>query len=131
MFCPNCGKEYRPGIVACPDCREVLVRERPRPSGSVEYVEYVTVLESGDSALLAVLSSMLDAAGIRCRVKSDKVQDLYGLGRLGSGFNLLAGIPKLQVEQGREEEARELLAAAERGEFSTTDEDVDSGGDDP
>jgi hypothetical protein len=59
--------------------------------------EPVTVLESGDAALLAVAKSLLEAAGIPFFAKGEGVQDLFAWGRFGTGFNPFVGPVRLQV----------------------------------
>ncbi len=75
----------------------------------LEPVALVTVLETGDPALLAVAKSLLEDAGIDFFAKGEGVQDLFGWGRFGTGFNPLIGAVKLQVAADDAEEARERL----------------------
>jgi hypothetical protein len=69
----------------------------------------ITVLESGDPALLAVAKSLLESADIECFAKGEGVQDLFAGGRLGTGFNPFAGPVQLQVAAEDAEEAKALL----------------------
>jgi len=111
MFCPQCGAEYRPGFDTCADCGVPLVHERPEASepepGSVAMV---TVLESSDTSEILMVRSLLEGAGIHCLARGERLQNLFGLGQWGTGFNLITGPVQLQVESAREREARELLA---------------------
>lgn len=114
MFCPSCKYEYVDGIIECPDCKVALVEnleaeKKPR----LEYVELVTVLATGDPALLAITKSILEGAGIKYFAKGERLQDLFGYGRLGPGFNPLTGPVKIQVACDDEETARELLKELE------------------
>ncbi|HWC74350.1 MAG TPA: DUF2007 domain-containing protein [Gemmatimonadales bacterium] len=70
----------------------------------------VTVFESGDFTLLALAKAALDEEGIRYVVEGEGVQDLFGLGRLGSGYNLITGAPRIRVSPENAERARELLS---------------------
>ena len=83
-----------------------LVSELP---GEPEYVELVTVLTSGDPAILAVARSMLEDAGIECLVKGEGLEDLFAAGRLGFGFNPAVGPIEIQVVKDDEQEAMEAL----------------------
>lgn len=74
-----------------------------------EQGNFVTVLSTGKQADIAVAKSILEAAGIRYFIKGEGVQDLFGYGRLGSGFNPITGPIKIQVSRSDEKEARELL----------------------
>ena len=101
MFCPECRAEYREGFYECSDCQVPLVSELPpkltpeRPAP----VHLVTVLETGDPALIALVKSLLEDGGIPYFARGEGVQDLLGLGRFGTdGF---------QVDRGDEKDARE------------------------
>lgn len=69
----------------------------------------ITVLESGDPALLAVAKSLLEAASIQYFAKGEGVQDLFGGGRFGTGFSPFTGPIQLQVAADDAEEAKALL----------------------
>ncbi len=71
--------------------------------------EPVTVLETGDPALLAVAKSLLEDAGIEFFAKGEGMQDLFAWGRTGTGFNPFIGPVQLQVAADAADEARELL----------------------
>ena len=70
--------------------------------------EPVTVLETGDPALLAVAKSLLEDANIPFFAKGEGIQDLFGAGRLG-GFNPITGPVELQVSADDAAEARSVL----------------------
>ena len=72
--------------------------------GSVEFVEFVTVMRIvDDPALLSFAESVLSDAGIVCRHRPDKVgvPSIFGMATMNRW--------NLQVEAGRVEEASELL----------------------
>src|SRR4030067_997538 len=97
MICPECGAEFIEGIHGCPDCRVPLVPAlppRPRP----EYVEYVTVLKTGNPIVLAMVKSILASAGIRHFVKGEVLQDLFR-----------GGAAEIRGGRDDEPEARNLL----------------------
>jgi len=107
MFCPTCGDEYQPGFDRCSDCGVALVQEKPElpePPGDL-----VTVLETGSQSLVAVAGSILDGAGIPYIARNDRLQNLFGWGSIGTGFNLAMGMVRVQVSPDREQEARTLL----------------------
>lgn len=74
-----------------------------KPSGPV------TVLESSDPGLLAVAKSLLEDANIEYFAKGEGVQDLFAVGRFGTGFNPFVGAIQLQVAAEDAEEAKTLL----------------------
>ena len=69
----------------------------------------VTVLESSDPGLLAVAKSLLEDANIEYFAKGEGVQDLFAVGRFGTGFNPFVGAIQLQVAAEDAEEAKTLL----------------------
>jgi hypothetical protein len=70
----------------------------------------VTVFESGDVALFALAKAALDDAGIRYVTQGEGLQDLFGIGRLGTGYNVITGPPTIRVAPEAAERAREILA---------------------
>jgi hypothetical protein len=71
--------------------------------------EPVTVLETGDPALLAVAKSLLEDAGIGFFAKGEGVQNLFGAGIVGTGFSPITGPVELQVSSDDAAEAQALL----------------------
>jgi Putative prokaryotic signal transducing protein len=130
MICPNpeCpGRtkepaEYREGVTRCRDCGTPLVEGDPEPD-TVEYEEFVSVLTIAEASLVPIVKSLLASENIRFFIKGEGVQDLFGPGRLGSGFNIITGPPVVYVEPDRAEEARELLAEVESSPEGADDDD--------
>lgn len=111
MFCPRCGDEYRPGFTRCSDCDVDLVENPPARIEDAEPLELITVLETGDQSMVAVARSVLEAANIPCIARNEKLQNLFGWGTIGTGYNVAMGPIRLQVLREDEEVARELLKA--------------------
>ncbi len=114
MICPECGSEYREGFFQCVDCEIPLVEgtaedlvHEPPPE-----LELVTVMETGDPALLAFAESLLVEAQIPYTKRGEQLQDLFAFGRLGTGYNPISGPAEVQVPREHEEAAREILASA-------------------
>ena len=108
MFCPKCGDEYQPGFTRCTDCDVPLVENLPAAAGPGPF-EMVTVLETGDQSLVAVAKSILEEAGIPCIARNEALQNLFGWGSIGAGFNAAMGPIRVQVLKEDEDVARELL----------------------
>ncbi|HEV8400568.1 MAG TPA: DUF2007 domain-containing protein [Gemmatimonadales bacterium] len=70
----------------------------------------VTVFESADLALLAMVKVELRQAGIRYVAQSEGLQDLFGVGRLFSAYNFVTGPPRIRVTPEDAEHARDLLS---------------------
>ncbi len=110
MFCPKCGDEFVPRIRECPDCRVPLATEAPpKPKFEPEFVELVTVLVTRDTGELLIAKSLLEAEGIRYLAKGEGLQNLFGCGSLGAGYNLLVGPIQLQVAAKDADDAKALL----------------------
>ena len=69
----------------------------------------VTVLCTADQGLIALAKSLLEEADIPCFAKGEGIQDLFGVGRAGTGFSIVAGPIELQVPADDADEARKLL----------------------
>ncbi len=128
MFCPACGGEYREGFTRCDDCDVDLVETLPPTS--VEHAGpggFETIFATGDPVLLLTAKSLLEEAGIPCITRGEGLQDLFALGRLGTGFNLVAGPMEVMVPGERRQEAAELLHEARLGEpAAESDEEAGS-----
>ncbi len=109
MFCPECGAEYREGVTGCADCNVGLVEQLPSEP-KIGWRELITVLETADENLVVVAKGILEGAGIPYLAKADRLQDLIGWGRFGSGFNIIVGPIQIQVPEEYVEAARALLA---------------------
>lgn len=108
MFCPKCRSEYEKGITFCKQCQTDLVDTLP-PEDELVYRELTTVFTTGDEGTIQIIKSILGEAGIPCYARSQGVQDLFALGRMGTGFNPITGPVEIQVPSDRAEEASQLL----------------------
>jgi len=80
-----------------------------KPATTVDMGDLVTVFESSDIALFAIAKSTLDTAGIRYITQAEGLQDLFGWGRLVSGYNFVTGAPRIRVIAEDAARARDLL----------------------
>ncbi len=125
-WCPECGREYPAGIVACRECRAVLADSPPGHEGDPVIVHRVPDAASG-----ALLCGVLEQAGIRAVLRSATIA---GYGAVRRDWTTEAW-GEILVPREEALEARTLLAgyllALERG-GQVRDEDVnDAGGDAP
>jgi Putative prokaryotic signal transducing protein len=109
VFCPKCGSEYRAGFQECADCGVPLVESVSASQPEQPEIQFVTVFESGDPALIALAQSLLDSAEIPFMTKGEGIQDLFGWGRMPGAFSVIAGPVQFQVNEEDVEEARALL----------------------
>jgi hypothetical protein len=87
MLCPDCGTEYRDGFVRCADCDVDLVPDLPSVPDERSQIQLTNVFETGDPAVMSVLETQLQEAGIDFTTSSEAFKDLYLGGRFG-GNNL-------------------------------------------
>jgi putative signal transducing protein len=126
MFCPECGGEYREGFTHCADCDVDLVADLPQaPTDPLHEVEMVTVLETGDPSELLFAESVLREAGIPFVKRGESLQELFALGRLGTGFNPIAGPILLQVPEEQADAAAQLLEEAMPDEPEEWDQEAE------
>ncbi|MFL6196829.1 MAG: putative signal transducing protein [Thermoanaerobaculia bacterium] len=125
MYCPECGGEYREGFFTCADCEVALVAELPpaaEPEGGAG-LGLVTVLTSGNPNEIAFADAVLRDAGIPVFKKGEGLQELFALGRLGVGFNPVAGPVFLQVPKEHAEQAARILEETELAELEDAEDD--------
>lgn len=76
----------------------------------------VTVYIPNDEAEHLTIVGLLESAGIKCYSKNAGVQNLFGAGQIGTGFNIAAGPIQIQVSEDTFERAKEIISE----EFSDT-----------
>ena len=109
--CPECNVEYIDTAIRCSDCAVELAlgpaipEEHPDP-------KIETIYATGDPALVALVKSLLEDAGIEYFTKGYEIQDLIGIGGLG-GQNYATGPVEFAVAGKDAPTARELLAHLE------------------
>lgn len=75
----------------------------------LNHEKLVPVYETGHDGVIAVVKSVLDEAQIKYLAEGEGVQDLFGVGVIGTGFNPVTGPVVFKVLPEDEEYARELL----------------------
>lgn len=75
----------------------------------LNHEKLVPVYETGHDGVIAVVKSILDEAQIKYLAEGEGVQDLFGVGVIGTGFNPVTGPVVFKVLPEDEEYARELL----------------------
>ncbi len=108
MTCPSCGSEFGGSPEACPGCG-VALAAAPGPPPNPD-IELVSIFRTGDAGLIPLAKSLLDSENIEYLVRGEAVQDLFGSGRLGAGYNIVTGPAEFVVRQADADRARALLA---------------------
>lgn len=108
MYCPSCGENFGGPVTECAECGVALTEARPGPPGDPT-IALTTVFAAGDPATLAVARSILDSAGIEYLVRGEGLQDLFGWGRFGTGYNMITGPAEFVVREDDAPSAREIL----------------------
>jgi hypothetical protein len=109
MNCPSCGEEVEAPATECAECGEPLADASPGPPPDPA-IRLTPVLRTGDAALVALAKSLLEGEEIEYLVRSEGVQDLFGAGRIGTGFSIIAGPVEFAVRDEDADRARALLA---------------------
>jgi hypothetical protein len=81
LLCPVCKYECVEGTKVCSTCGSQLVNELPTEDDKnlePEYVEYVTIMETRDPALIAFIKSIFQDANIKYFINGET---LLSLGR--------------------------------------------------
>jgi hypothetical protein len=103
------------GVTECADCEVPLV-DQPLAEPEHPEPDLVEVVETSDPALLPVLVSLLESAGITPVVEGDEVMGVLPLGHFGGGKWIADGRGLnvvVKVPRERAEEAQALLAEVE------------------
>lgn len=114
MICPKCSSEYREGFTRCSDCDVDLVEPPPaEPELQDPEMQLVKIYEGGNAAVLPLIESLLRDADIEFMTRGEALQDLFALGRFGTGGgNNPVGPVEFWVRAEDEAAARELLEGA-------------------
>ncbi len=75
--CPNCNYEYVEGIAMCPDCSSPLVKENDlQKFEELSEADWVLVYTSGDELEIGMLKGLLESAGLKVNILSQKDHNL-------------------------------------------------------
>lgn len=75
-----------------------------------EPLDLVTIIESSDPTLVALMKALLDEAEIQYLARGEALQNLFGVGQIGTGFNPLIGPVRIEVRRDQADAARALLS---------------------
>jgi hypothetical protein len=75
----------------------------------LDHERLVPIFETGHDGVIAIVKSMLDQAQIKYMVEGEGVQDLFGVGVIGTGFNPITGPVVFKVMPEDVNYAKELL----------------------
>jgi len=110
MFCPSCQTAFPDGTLQCSSCGVDLVSDTEDGIETTE--ELVALLSTPDVALLSVVKSVLDSAGIPYVVQGEEGLRTFPLGMTGGFFNPAAFAAVIRVRQRDYADARCLLVEA-------------------
>ena len=120
--CPKCGAEL---IVVHSPAADVRPSEESRRPPVIE-TALVSVLQTADEGLIALVKSLFEAEGIDYFLKGEGLQDLLGWGRIAGGFNYVVGPADFLVRENDADRARGLLAdlRSDNDAAAQSDDDV-------
>ena len=111
VICPRCRTEYREGFTHCNDCDvDLIAPPPPAPPDERPQIELLQVFEAGNPAIIPIVESLFDDAGIDYMTSAEGLQDLFGWGRFGGTYNFVIGPIRFFVRREDEEAARAILA---------------------
>lgn len=82
----------------------------PTEKDLVNDSKLVTVYIPNNEAEHLAVVGILSSAGIPCYSKNAGVQNLFGAGQIGTGFNILTGPIQIQVAENAVENAKEIIS---------------------
>ncbi len=128
MWCPKCGEKFPNYFKICPDCQIDLTDQRPGPEPTPDE-ELVRVFVATDEALVELAKSLLEGESIEYLERGSRLQDLFGWGRFGTGYNYIVGPVEFWVCADQSDKARACLEGLEKSvpEDGAPQEDADQG----
>lgn len=72
-------------------------------------IRWVKVWQARDLGEVAFVKSLLEGEGIPYSTSGERAQNLFGVGSVGLGYNILTGPVQFEVPEIYESSARELL----------------------
>ena len=80
-----------------------------------EQLPFLIVPFTGGQESVALAQCMLDSTGVWYRVRNERLQDLFGAGRLFTRYNYVVGPVEFVVHESDADFVRELLSVIENG----------------
>jgi hypothetical protein len=108
MWCTKCGEKFPHYYRVCPDCQVDLTDKRPGPAPTPD-VELVRVFVADDEALVGLAKALLEGENIEYLERFSRLQDLFGWGRFGTGYNYIVGPVEFWVRADEAEKATACL----------------------
>lgn len=96
------------------------------PDRSEPQSDLVCIFRTGEESLIAIVKSILDGEEIPYLARGADLQDLFGVGLIGAGFNIVVGSVDFLVHRDDVERARAALDAF-RQSFMGQDSESEDG----
>ncbi len=129
VWCPACGEKFPFYFRVCPKCQVELTDQRPGPAPTPNE-ELVRVFVATDEALVELAKSLLEGESIEYLERFRGLQDLFGWGRFGTGYNYIVGPVEFWVCAHEADHARACLEGLEESVPESTvpsDDDPEQG----
>jgi len=114
QLCPRCGAELAPATE-----EEVAAANRPKLPD-----DFVCAAHLVGAAQVALAKSLLDSAGIEFFLTNEITEDLFGVGEMFTGWNLVTGGVGAWVHADDAADTAELLAALAPDQPPAKDEET-------
>ncbi len=111
MVCPNCGVPYAQTSAPVNATKTVcqICKSEVKDTENSYSCRFVTVYVPRNESEHLAAQALLESAHIDFFSKNFTVQNLFGAGQIGTGFNIVTGPIQIQVPEEDADEARELL----------------------
>ena len=108
MWCSKCGEKFPLYFKVCPDCNIALIDQRPGPAPAPN-IGLVRIFVADNEELAGLAKALLNSEEIDFLDRFSTLQDLFGWGRFGAGYNFIVGPIELWVRAGDAEKAKACL----------------------
>ena len=88
--------------------------------------QLTTIIKTADQALITIAKSILEDADIKYFIKNEGLQNLFGAGQIGTGYNTIVGVPEIQVSLSDADDAKKLIGHIEDDTLNDVDNSAHS-----
>ena len=120
--CPKCGAEL---TLLLPPAADPRPSEQSRRPPVIE-TTLVSVLQTADEGLIALVKSLFEAEDIDYFLKGEGLQDVLGWGRIAGEFNYITGPADFLVRESDADRALGLLASLRSDDDESGESDDDA-----
>ncbi|MCX8010675.1 MAG: DUF2007 domain-containing protein [Ignavibacteria bacterium] len=114
LICPECGYEYKNGVIKCPDCDIPLITKKQKDEIDKRYKNWQIVFSASSNIEAEMVKTKLESADIECVILNQKDRSFQLDGDLG--------IIKVLVPKDSVSEALQIIETFESEEDDLEDD---------